>query len=56
MREHVSNPLTAAAPRDALIMTRNRYVGIYPYAEWAADGERSERQRLHRKLQKQNKL
>ena len=56
MREHISNPLTAAAPRDALIMTRNRYVGIYPYAEWAADGEQWERQRLHRKLQKQNKL
>jgi hypothetical protein len=56
MREHASNPLTAAAPRDALIMTRNRYIGIYPYAEWAADGEQLQRQRLHRKLQKQNEL
>ncbi len=42
MQEHVRNPLTAAAPLDALIMTRNRYIGIYPYAQWAADAEQQQ--------------
>ena len=50
MQEHVRKPLTAAAPRDALIMTRNRYIGIYPYAQWAADGEQHE---LQRRMQQQ---
>jgi hypothetical protein len=45
MQEHVKNPLTANAPRDALIMTRNRYIGIYPYLQWASDGEQLELQR-----------
>jgi hypothetical protein len=49
MREHAVKPLTAAAPSDALIMTRNRYIGIYPYEQWAVDAEQHE---LQLKLQR----
>jgi hypothetical protein len=53
MTAHATQPLTAAAPHDALIMTRNRFIGIYPYAGWAADGEQHD---LQRKMLKDQQL